>query len=44
MSKEGSASKPASYSIETYKADIISFTVVFDPLSGLKDVPKSVIM
>jgi hypothetical protein len=43
ISKEGWASKVASYSIDAYKADIMFFIVVIDPLSGLKDVPKSVI-
>ncbi len=43
MSKAGRASSNSSYSIDAYKADIISFTVVTEPLSVLKDVPKSVI-
>jgi len=43
ISKEGWASKVASYSIDAYGVDIIFYTVVIDPLSGMKDVPKSVI-
>jgi hypothetical protein len=44
ISYAGSASYKSSCSREAYKADIASFTVVTDPLFGLKDVPKSVIM
>jgi hypothetical protein len=43
ISKEGLASDCASYSIDAYNGDIMFFIVVTDPLSGLKDVPKSVI-
>jgi hypothetical protein len=43
ISKEGWGSLVASYSIDAYKVDIIFCIVVKDPLSGLKDVPKSVI-
>ena len=43
ISKEGWASKVPSYSIDAYKVDIKFYTVVIDPLSGMKDVPKSVI-
>ena len=43
ISYVGRASSNSSYYIDAYRADIVSFIVVTDPLSGLKDVPKSVI-
>ena len=43
ISKEGLASKVAIYSIGAYSSDINCLTVVTEPLSGLKDIPKSVI-
>jgi hypothetical protein len=43
ISKEEWASYKSSYSSEAYSLDIVSFIEVKEPLSGLKDVPKSVI-